>query len=87
MNEIAEKGTHVVLSETPEDCKIIFPSTHVVFEGKEDLINDIDEKLLNNRFRIIEECGKTTGHEFITERELGMYGETFTWCKHCDYGN
>ena len=50
-------------------------------------INDIDEKLLNNRFRIIEECGKTTGHEFITERELGMYGETFTWCKHCDYGN
>jgi len=50
-------------------------------------INDIDEKLLNNRFRIIEECGKTTGHEFVTERELGMYGETFTWCKHCDYGN
>jgi len=50
-------------------------------------INDIDEKLLNNRFRIIEECGKTTGHEFVTERELGMYGERFTWCKHCDYGN
>ena len=50
-------------------------------------INDIDEKLLNNRFRIIEECGKTTGHEFVTEKELGMYGERFTWCKHCDYGN
>ena len=50
-------------------------------------INDIDEQLLNNRFRIIEECGKTTGHEFVTERELGMYGERFTWCKHCDYGN
>lgn len=50
-------------------------------------INDIDEQLLNTRFRIIEECGKTTGHEFITERELGIYGETFTWCKHCNYGN
>ena len=50
-------------------------------------INDIDEQLLNNRFRIIEECGKTTGHEFVTERELGIYGERFTWCKHCDYGN
>ena len=23
------------MSETPEKCKIIFPSTHVVFEGKD----------------------------------------------------
>lgn len=50
-------------------------------------INNIEEKLLNIRFKMIQECGKTTGHEFITERELGIYGETFRWCKHCDYGN
>jgi hypothetical protein len=50
-------------------------------------INDADEQLLNIKFRMIQECGKTTGHEFITERELCIYGETFTWCKHCDYGN
>ena len=34
MNDVAEKGTSVVLSESSENCKIIFPSTHVVFEGK-----------------------------------------------------
>ena len=43
LSDVAEKGTEVVLSETPKDCKIIFPSTHVVFEGKQDLIKDINE--------------------------------------------
>ena len=43
LNEVAEKGTEVVLSETSKNCKIIFPSTHVVFEGKEDLIKGIEE--------------------------------------------
>ena len=42
--DIAEKGTEIVLSETSKNCKIIFPSTHVVFEGKQDLIKDISEK-------------------------------------------
>lgn len=50
-------------------------------------LNDIDEQLLNVKFKIIEECGKTTGHDFVTEREISMYGERFTWCKYCDYGN
>ena len=44
MNDVSEKGTSIVLSETPEKCKIIFPSTHVIFEGKEDLIEDINEQ-------------------------------------------
>ena len=35
LTEVAEVGTSIVLSETPEKCKIIFPSTHVVFEGKD----------------------------------------------------
>jgi len=43
MKEVAEKSTSIVLSETSKNCKIIFPSTHVVFEGKKDLIKDIDE--------------------------------------------
>ena len=46
MNDVAEKGTYIVLSETPKKSKIIFPSTHVIFEGKTDLIKDIDEKYL-----------------------------------------
>ena len=43
MKEVAEKSTSIVLSETSKNCKIIFPSTHVVFEGKKDLIKDIKE--------------------------------------------
>ena len=43
MNDVAEKGTSIVLSETPEECKIIFPSTHVVFEGKDLLMENIKE--------------------------------------------
>ena len=43
MTEVAEIGTSVVLSETPEKCKIIFPSTHVVFEGKDNADINIKE--------------------------------------------
>lgn len=50
-------------------------------------LNEINEQILNVDFKIIQECGKTTGHEFVTERELGIYGERFTWCRNCNYGN
>ena len=43
LNEVSEKGMNVVLSNTSENCKIIFPSTHVVYEGKDDLIKNIEE--------------------------------------------
>ena len=43
MKDVAEKGTSIVLSETPDKCKIIFPSTHVVFEGKDSLVENIKE--------------------------------------------
>ena len=33
-------------------------------------LNEINEQILNVDFKIIQECGKTTGHEFVTEREL-----------------
>ena len=81
LNEIAEKGTHVVLSETPENCKIIFPSTHVVFEGKEDLINDIDENF--EKLPILsygkgkdrnEEQIKKAGKKYIILRLASVYG-------------
>ena len=34
----------------------------------------------------VNECKKTTGHEFITEIEFGPYGERFRYCKYCNYG-
>ena len=54
MNDVAEKGTSIVLNETTEKCKIIFPSTHVVFEGKDTLVQDIKEdyeKISNTTLR------------------------------------
>ena len=43
MKDIAERGTSVVISESSENCKIIFPSTHVVFEGNEKVEENIKE--------------------------------------------
>jgi hypothetical protein len=71
MNELKNKQKELIKSKTAIQKKL----------------NDINEQLLNVNFKIIEECGKTTGHEFVTEREFGLYGKRFTWCKHCDYGN
>ncbi len=40
---VAEQGTQNILDEINSKCKIIFPSTHVVFEGIEKVKNNIDE--------------------------------------------
>ena len=36
-------GTNNILDSIPEKCKIIFPSTHVIFEGYKETKLDIDE--------------------------------------------
>ena len=33
INEVGEKGTQNILDAISDECKIIFPSTHVVYEG------------------------------------------------------
>ncbi len=43
MKRISIKGTERVLSQISNNCKIVFPSTHVVFEGKQDIIDNIKE--------------------------------------------
>ena len=40
---VAEEGTQNILNAISNKCKIIFPSTHVVFEGIEKVKNDILE--------------------------------------------
>ena len=81
LNEVAEKGTEVVLSETSKNCKIIFPSTHVVFEGKEDLIKDIKEDY--EKFPVLsygigkaknEEQIEKSGKNYIILRLASVYG-------------
>ena len=43
IKRIAEEGTQNILDTISDDCKIIMPSTHVVFEGLEDIKKDIKE--------------------------------------------
>ena len=40
---VGEKGTQNILDSISDKCKIIFPSTHVVYEGIEKVKNDIKE--------------------------------------------
>ena len=44
IREIAVEGTNNILNSIPQKCKIIFPSTHVIFEGLNKTKKNIDEK-------------------------------------------
>ena len=81
MNDIAEKGTSVVLSESSENCKIIFPSSHVVFEGKEKMEENIEEDC--EKFPVLsyglgkdknEEQIKKSGKNYVIFRLASVYG-------------
>ena len=81
MSDIAINGTSIILSETPSKCKIIFPSTHVVFEGKKDLIENIDEGY--DKFPVLsyavgkdknEEQIKSSGKNYVILRLGSVYG-------------
>ena len=41
---VGEKGTENILNSINNNCKIIFPSTHVVYEGIEEVKTDINEE-------------------------------------------
>ena len=43
IKEVAEKGTQNILDAMNMKCKIIFPSTHVVYEGIKEVKKDISE--------------------------------------------
>ena len=43
MDDVSKKGTEVVISESSKNCKIIFPSSHVVFEGIKKMEENIKE--------------------------------------------
>ena len=43
INKVAIEGTENVISSVSDSCKIIFPSTHVVFEGSQTLKKEILE--------------------------------------------
>ena len=69
---VAEEGTQNILNSISDKCKIILPSTHVVFEGIDKVKNDIaeDEELkpilsYANSKAINEKQLKSSGKKYV----------------------
>ena len=78
---VAEKGTQNILDVIKADCKIIFPSTHVVYEGIEKIKNNILEEELTKPVlsyacskAINEKQLKNSGKNYIILRLGSVYG-------------
>ena len=81
INLVAEKGTQNILDAISEKCKIIFPSTHVVFEGIEKVKNDIGENeetrpvlSYSSSKAINEKQLKNSGKKYVILRLGSVYG-------------
>ena len=81
IREVAEKGTQNILDVINDKCKIIFPSTHVVYEGLEKVKTGIKESeptkpvLSYSQSKAInEEQLKKSGKNYIILRLGSVYG-------------
>ena len=81
IKEIAEVGTKNILDAMSNDCKIIMPSTHVIYEGLEKVSKNIEEdepakpmlSYGNSKF-INENQLKQSGKNYIILRLGSVYG-------------
>jgi nucleoside-diphosphate-sugar epimerase len=79
--QVAEEGTQNILDSIPLKCKIIFPSTHVVYEGLDQVKKNIleDEKLspvlsyANSKAKNEQQI-KKSGKKFVILRLGSVYG-------------
>ena len=78
---VAEKGTQNIIDAISNKCKIIFPSTHVVYEGIEKVKNDILENAetkpvlsYSTSKAFNENQLKNSGKNFIILRLGSVYG-------------
>jgi len=78
---VAEEGTQNILDAISDKCKIIFPSTHVVYEGMEKIQNEILENeevkpiLSYSRSKALNEKQlKQSGKNYIILRLGSVYG-------------
>ena len=81
IKEVGEIGTQNILDAIDDKCKIIFPSTHVVYEGIEEVKKNIeeDEKTIpvlsySSSKAINEEQLKKSGKNYIILRLGSVYG-------------
>ncbi|MDC0433513.1 NAD-dependent epimerase/dehydratase family protein [Pelagibacteraceae bacterium] len=79
--EVGEKGTQNVLDAISKKCKIIFPSTHVVYEGINEVKTDIKENEATNPVlsyssskAINESQLKKSGKNYVILRLGSVYG-------------
>jgi nucleoside-diphosphate-sugar epimerase len=78
---VAEEGTQNILDATNSKCKIIFPSTHVVYEGIERVENEISEEAklkpilsYSTSKALNEKQLKNSGKNYIILRLGSVYG-------------
>ena len=78
---VAEEGTQNIIDVMSDKCKIIVPSTHVVYEGIEKVKNDISEEEVTNP--VLSYCKskdynekqlKSSGKNYIILRLGSVYG-------------
>jgi len=81
IKRVAEQGTQNILDVITNECKIIMPSTHVVYEGMEKVKNDIKEDEVTSPVLAYgsskdfnEKQLKTSGKNFIILRLGSVYG-------------
>jgi len=81
IEEVGEKGTQNILDVISSKCKIIFPSTHVVYEGINEIKKDIKETeptkpvLSYSRSKSINEDQlKESGKNYVILRLGSVYG-------------
>ena len=81
IKEVGEKGTQNILDVISDKCKIIFPSTHVVFEGIKDVKKNIKENETTKPVlsyslskSVNEDQLKKSGKNFIILRLGSVYG-------------
>ncbi len=81
IKEVGEKGTQNILNVISNECKIIFPSTHVVYEGIEEVKTNIKENektkpvlSYSTSKAINEDQLKRSGKNYIILRLGSVYG-------------
>jgi len=81
IKEVGEQGTQNILDCMKAECKIIFPSTHVVYEGIEEIKKDIKETEPTNPVlsyssskAVNEDQLKKSGKNYIILRLGSVYG-------------
>tara|TARA_B100000963_G_scaffold120199_1_gene104803 strand:+ start:6190 stop:8748 length:2559 start_codon:yes stop_codon:yes gene_type:complete len=81
IKEVGETGTQNILDIINDDCKIIFPSTHVIYEGVQEIRTDIKEDepaipvLSYSKSKAINEAQlKESGKNYIILRLGSVYG-------------